>query len=1096
MVDATRMMLMNTYLARTNRHRFSALQAAGVLLLASALALCMAGAFMQDSAQASVRPNSQHSAQAPQAQHFEHTAFGALRIPGESSPTVAILCVATFGGVQGAPCANPTPYPNVQAAIDAANDGDEIRIANGTYTGSGSAVASSNKSLTISGGYVGAPGGWTTMGSVTNTFLNGQNARASFEVQGSVAITLQNLYAQNGPLLNNSGTINVSTRTLFIQSSASSTVNGAYNVSSGAALEFFSSVSTVSAGTTVSGPGTVRISQFSNVTFAGSFTAQNIELTAGTIAGTAAITATSVLTWSGGTMSGTGSTYIPAGARLAIDGANPKFLDIRTFNNAGSAIVSGPASQIYFSNGATFNNTGSFELRNDSTLNFNGGTGLAFNNSGVFTKTASSGTTSVGVAFNNTGTVSLLTGMLQLNSGGTGTGSFILSPGTTLNHTGTSSGAFSVPGGAVLGVPSGASTLAAGATFTGTGLIRINGGTLTLNASITASNVDFSSGTLTGSQGLTVTGALTWTSGTMSGTGTTYVSASAVASLTGGNGRTLDGRTINNAGSVIWADTGAISINNAVTIKNTGTFDIRGDSSMCCSSLASFINNGLVLKSGGSGTTNILAMSFINNRDVTVLAGILSLKAGASSAGFNVAANAILDLGGSYTLNTGASVTGAGLARVSGGTLNIVGNPRVRNLELTSFGPPSTIAGPGNLTVLDAMNWTGGTMSGAGLTSIEAGGVLSMTAPTSLFMYDRTLNVAGTTVFGSGGLFLNNGAVFNNIGTFDNRADGLFGTNAGVLGTFNNKGLFIKSGGTVGAGTTCGVIFNNFGTVSVLTGTLHMNGGGVSSGTFNVPATSALRFGFGTHTLDSNSSLSGSGTIEFAAGAVNVAGAFDTTGTTVISGGQANFNASATSARTTLSSGVLSGAGVLTTTGVFTWSGGAMAGSGVTVIPVGAFLNIAGSSTISLVTRTLLNAGTATLSLNNSFGISAGGVISNTGLFDVQNSQSIDNGAFYNAGTFRKSAGGFSPIGAAFTNVGTVSILTGTVHFSGSYTQDAGVTSLAGGTLNSGPGLNFRGGTLQQASSPSTAATPNRPRVRSTSKSPDSSPAQTTTACG
>jgi hypothetical protein len=830
---------MNTYLARTNTHPRSVLQAAGALLFAPALALYLAGAFGQNPAPLAAQARTQHAA------------FPALSIPARLSPTSSVLCVSA-SGVTGAPCTNPTPYVTLQAAIDAASNGDEIRIANGTYTGAGTAVASSNKALTISGGFAGGSSGWTTMGAGSGTVLDGQSARASFEISGAITVTLQNLTARNGSLLNNSGVLSVLTRTLFLQST---TINGAYDLSPGAVMEFSSGTSTVSAGTTVAGAGIMRVSG-STVAFGGpAVTARNVEL----------------------------------------------------INN----------------------------------------------------------------------------------------------------------------------------------------------------------------GTITGTGAFTVTGALTWTDGTMSGTGVTNLAVSSTASLSSSSGKSLISRTLNNAGTMSWSG-GTIWMSFGAAIINNGTFDARIDQNMGINFTgpATFTNNGVFLKSSGSGTT-LMGLNFINNRTVSVLTGTLSLAGGgAAYADFDVAQGAVVSFsGGTYTLNTGVNITGPGLARAVNSQIDIAGSPRIRNFDFGSAG--GGINGSGNLTILESMTWSGGGMTGNGSTSIAAGAVLTITSG-GKSLDTRTLSVAGTTVLtGSGGFSPMNGGVFNNIGTFDAQADIPIG---GLGGVFNNKGLFIKSGGTGSTGTVSSAVFNNYGTVNVLTGILNLSAGGVSSGAFNTSAPGVLRFGGGTHTLDSSSSVTGNGTVDFAGGTVNIniTGPFNNAGAITISpGGQANFNAATSTTLTTLSGGgKIDGTGTLTTTGAFTWIGGSMSGSGRTVIAAGASLNLPGTLALSLDTgHTLLNAGTGIVGGSSDLGVSSGAVLSNTGSFDLRSNRNIyyisNSGTIYNSGVFSKSAGtGTSSVNVPFINVGTVSAITGTISFNGSYAQNAGSTTLAGGTINAASGLNIQGGAL------------------------------------
>lgn len=78
-----------------------------------------------------------------------------------------ILCVQSPAQATSAPCANATSFSTVQAAVDAAASGDEIRIAIGSYQGSSGSVVSvpgALMSLTVTGGFTGGSGGvgWTT----------------------------------------------------------------------------------------------------------------------------------------------------------------------------------------------------------------------------------------------------------------------------------------------------------------------------------------------------------------------------------------------------------------------------------------------------------------------------------------------------------------------------------------------------------------------------------------------------------------------------------------------------------------------------------------------------------------------------------------------------------------------------------------------------------------------------------------------------------------------------------------------------------------------------------------------------------------------
>jgi uncharacterized delta-60 repeat protein len=333
-----------------------------------------------------------------------------------------VLCVWTSPGVTTySPCANPTAFASIQSAINAANPGDEIRLVQGVHMGTGSAVGVINKALTITGGYAGGMTGWGVPqpNSSTTTIVDGQGVRKGFEVQGTIAVTIQNLAISSGGILNNAGTVNVPGYILNLQSGGTS--NGAFNVSTGAVLNFPSGAHTLDVGTTITGAGMWRVSG-GNVTMAGTMSVPRIELSNGGLGGTNALTVTETLNWSGGVQSGAGTTYIPAGATLSLN-TTTKYLDGRTINNDGTITWMG-ADIIYAQNGAVINNHSLFDTQNDSGFYWNGGAVSTFNNTGTFRKSAGTGTTyfSSNVIFNNSGTVNTQIGTLSVQGGGSSSG--------------------------------------------------------------------------------------------------------------------------------------------------------------------------------------------------------------------------------------------------------------------------------------------------------------------------------------------------------------------------------------------------------------------------------------------------------------------------------------------------------------------------------------------------------------------------------------------------------------------------------------------------------------------------------------------------
>ena len=114
--------------------------------------------------------------------------------------------------------------------------------------------------------------------------------------------------------------------------------------------------------------------------------------------------------WSGGAMSGSGSTVAAAG--LTLSGSGNKDLDERTLVNQAAAVWTG--GNFRNGNGFVFDNSGSFDIQTDAdiTLNLFPYDGWLVN-TGTLTKTALTGITTIGPAVTNSGTVTAAAGTIQ-----------------------------------------------------------------------------------------------------------------------------------------------------------------------------------------------------------------------------------------------------------------------------------------------------------------------------------------------------------------------------------------------------------------------------------------------------------------------------------------------------------------------------------------------------------------------------------------------------------------------------------------------------------------------------------------------------------
>jgi hypothetical protein len=432
----------------------------------------------------------------------------------------------------------------------------------------------------------------------------------------------------------------------------------------------------------VPGVGDTAIINNDTVTVSGATSVSHLQLNGGAIAGAATLTVLDTMTWTAGTMRGTGITRIAAGGTLNINASGSAFLYLRggrTLENLGTIHWSNGTFSDYSGESATIQNTGTFNIQFDGILFDHGGAGSrTFNNTGTLNRTTTSGIATIWWPFNNTGTVNVANGgTLSLKGGGTSTGDF----GASLNS--------------VLNFSFGTHTLNAGADFSGLGTVRVSGATLNVNAAVDVNigtTFELTNGWLAGSDTLTIYGTMNWTGGAMSGTGTTRIAPTALLAI-GSTGfvSLRGGRTLNNEGAVTWAGASILSgVNESSIFQNQGTFTVQ--------------SAGTISDSGGSGsrvfnntgelnceTTDAVTIQwpFNNTGALNVKGATLSFSAAFNQTGllastlingghlWSTAPLNIQDggLGGNGTIHGDVNNLGGDVKPgLSAGTLNITGN--------------------------------------------------------------------------------------------------------------------------------------------------------------------------------------------------------------------------------------------------------------------------------------------------------------------------------------------------------------------------------------------------------------------------------------
>jgi hypothetical protein len=1033
------------------------------------------------------------------------TSFNFVNVNGGTLPTAVLISGgnlqgtgATFpgavtwtaGNITGAGSFTMSNTFAISGATNKGLGGTRVLNLNGTTTWSGNS-ASNNNAIVFTGGTINNSGIWIDANPFDSYFnfssgTDAFNNTGTYNKQNATITTMEVTATSNSTVNVNAGRLRFT---------GGGTFTGNYNMAAGATLDFNSGTSNLN-NITTAGAGTMEISgstSFNFVNVNGGTLPSAVLVSGGNLQGTGA-TFSGAVTWTAGNITGAGS--FTMNSTFSISGATNKGLAAnRILNLNGTTTWSGNTASnnnaIVFT-GGTINNSGTWIDANpfDSYFNLFSGTNL-FNNTGTYTKQNSTITT-VEVPYANTSIVNVNAGRLKFTGGGTHTGTFNIAASGVLdfNSSTTNLTGVTIAGPGTMEVSGSASfnfvNVSSGTTL-GNAAVTVSGGNLNFNQNIQINSAfTMSAGTLGGTGTVTLVGSGNqWTGGTMTGTGTTQVNANLTISGIATKGMS-GGRILNTAGTTTWSGNTAANNNsiqfNSGTINNSGTWI---DANTFDSFLDSFAGTNLFNNTGTftkqNNTITLVEIPFASNFIVNVNAGRLRFTGGGTNTGtFNIAAAGVLDFNSGTSTLTDATIAGTGTVEISGSasfsTVNVSGITTIANAAVTVSGgnlnfnqniqinaaftmSAGTLGGTGTVTLAGTGNqWTGGTMTGAGTTQVNANLAISGAA-TKGMAAGRILNVTGTTTW-SGNTAANNNSIqfnsgtINNSGTwidanpFDSYLNLFSGTNL-----FNNTGTYTKQNSTI---TTVEVPYANTSIINVNAGRLKSTGGGTHTGTFNIAAGATLDFNTGTHNLN-NITTSGSGTMEISGSTsfnfVNVnGGTFPTT--ILVSGGN------------------LQGTGA-TFSGAATWTGGAMTGAGS--FTFSNTLAISGATNKSLAAGRVLNLnGTTTWSgntaTNNNAIVFTGGTINNSGTWNDANGFNTllqgfsGTNAFNNTGTYTKQGATTTTISTPFSNSGTLEVQAGILSFTG-FTQTAGTTHLAGGNLAGGITFNFQGGSLTGAGS-------------------------------
>jgi hypothetical protein len=557
-------------------------------------------------------------------------------------------------------------------------------------------------------------------------------------------------------------------------------------------------------------------------------------------------------TWGGGTLQ--------ASVNLTQGGALVGDLAAKGVGTGGSLGMSGGTTTfrgelVYLGNGmatigsgATMNWLGDGVVRRAESY-----AGPAtFTNNGVLMKTggAGAGRLGPGLTLTNTGTIRVSSGSLWVES--------------DLANTGT----LRADAGAELRVRAGTTALNSNSQITGAGTFRLAGGSpagaaldvLADTASAAATTVHLESGTVRGTNTLTVNGPLTWTGAVVGGSAT-------VTALGGGSidgPATVSTGTVNLAGGTVTWSAGDLTFDGSGRLVIGPGGALEAASGAGSLALAHVSGSPVVRNEGtfrvavpGGGSLLVPAGITVENAGaLRVTSGSIDLRGGLTNTGtIDLAASTLLSVnGGTLTLNPGSAITGTGRFALTGPGSTLTLN--------TTFTTPAglqytigTINGTGTLTASGPFDW-GVSDAGAvgGSVTVNATGGGDWTGGGTRRVGTGTVNLTGGTFEWAGGpvAFAGSGRLTVGPGAVLDLRDDSGVTWSGGAPVLTVNGTFQKTGGTgTSVAAPGGVTFTNAGVVSVSAGTLYFDptatltnytGGALAGGTWRA-AGATLDFG-------------------------------------------------------------------------------------------------------------------------------------------------------------------------------------------------------------------------------------------------------------
>lgn len=466
-------------------------------------------------------------------------------------------------------------------------------------------------------------------------------------------------------------------------------------------------------------------------------------------------------------------------------------------------------------------------------------------------------------------------------------------------------------------------------------------------------------GIIEGIASLSGPGTFEWSGGDIRGQ--LSLSSSTQWLISGNDNKHLNAGLVNTAGTAHWTGTGRIVAFGGGRINNSGLFEVQSDAtaSFCCYHPLGLFHNqstGIFRKTAGPGQTVFSEVQFNNDGLVEVLQGSLILAAGGSGSGaFTNASNASIKFtGGTMVLNSSSNNNAiAGFTRIEPGAILTLNGPHSipagSKFELAG----GVVNGSGSLTGPGTFEWSSGDIKGQLTVSPETKMIITSDAHKRIEA-GQLHNQGSITWTGNGHIVGFGGSSITNSGLFEIKNDSVFSFCCynPIANFFNGPSGTLRKTSATGESVLGEFIFQNEGTVDIQSGVL------------------ALRSQ--THALKDGGRFKGAGRTVIES-------------TVELTGGTNRIEAGGTLELI----GALSGQGTFAGPGTFLWSGGTLRGLTLHIAPETTVL-INGPANKRIEASTLNNAGRAIWTGTGDITGLGGGLINNTGTFEVKNSSSFN----------------------------------------------------------------------------------------------------------